>query len=903
MLARGEGAGDVDDVAWLEGLIDLLTHQLDAVVAVRAPEVRALLWVETEAAVPEEARIAALQAVGIWLQLFAIAEENTAMRARRRIQREAGPDALKGSFSQVFAAAASAGLEADEVAAALARAEVVPTLTAHPTEAKRVSVLEIHRRIYRLLVDLENSRWIPAEREARIAELRAEIDLLWLTGELRLERPSVDQEIAWGLHFFRETLYDMTPQLLERCDAALMRHFPTLGRATPAFLRFASWIGGDRDGNPNVTAAVTRDGLDAARRQTLERLEARVAALGQRLSVSADNTPIPPAFARRLEDLLGALGTRETIVARSPREPFRQYFAAIGARLAATAGSAAAARPYARARDLVDDLAVAERALVEIDARNLALNVVRPLRREAEIFGFHSHVLDVRQNSTVINRTLADLWRELDGAAPPTPGTAQWSRRLARMLKAPVARPHVPAGLLEEAAETLALFRLLAERIVEGTDSPVGAFILSMTKSADDVLGVYALARFCGLGSGPQGEAPVRLAVVPLFETIADLEAAPAILAKLLDEGLVRRSLAARGNLQEVMLGYSDSNKDGGFLAATWEVAKAQKRLWATAAQRGIRLSFFHGRGGSVSRGGAPTGRAIAAQPPGTVDGRLRLTEQGEVVSAKYANRGTALYQLELLAASAIAHTLLSRREHEPQAAAEHAEAMEALAGMSRARYHALVTHPGMLDYFTAASPVEELTLLNIGSRPARRFGARSLADLRAIPWVFAWSQNRHLVTGWYGVGTALAEFVRVRGGEGTRVLADMYQNSRLFRLAVDEVEKTLYLVDLPIARGYADLVPDQELAGTLFADIAAEHRLTVERLLALTGEKRLAERFPAYRRRIERARPYIDWANRLQVELLRRFRAAGEEEKRRSTEVALLLSINCISTGLGWTG
>jgi len=904
ILATTETTGAGDDAVWLEGLIDLLSRQLDAVIAAREPQVRGLLWGEAELAIPEPKRIAALQAVGIWLQLVAIAEESAAMRARRRIQREGGPDALKGSFSNVFASAAAAGLEAGDMASILARAVVVPTLTAHPTEAKRVSVLEIHRRIYRLLVDLENTRWTPAERDVLIAGVRAEIDLLWLTGELRQERPSVAQEIAWGLHFFRETLYDMTPQLLERCDAALRRHFPDTGRSVPAFVTFASWIGGDRDGNPNVTVAETRTALDEARRQTLERLIERVAALGQRLSLSAGITTPPAWFAQRLNALLKESGRLEAIVSRNPLEPFRQYFGAIGARLAATAGSNPAARPYTRAGALVDDIEAAERALVELSAWDLAANVVRPLCREAEIFGFHSLKLDLRQNSTVINRTLAALWQALDGAAPPEPATAQWTKRLGRMLKDSPAPDLAMAGLPPEAAETLALFGLLAERVVEGSDAPIGAFIVSMTTSSEDLLGVYALARLCGLGSGPDGDAPLRLAIVPLFETIADLDAAPAILTRLIDNSMVRRSLAARGNVQEIMLGYSDSNKDGGFLTATWEVAKAQKRLTATAKARGIRVSFFHGRGGSVSRGGAPTGRAIAAQPPGTVDGALRLTEQGEVVSAKYANRGTAMYQLELLAASTLAHTFLSTSEVAPAAAAEHAEAMEALAGISRAHYNTLIARPGMLDYFNAASPVEELALLNIGSRPARRFGAASLSDLRAIPWVFAWSQNRHLLTGWYGVGTALGEFIRVRGRDGQRLLADCYEDSRLFRLAIDEVEKTLCLVDLDIARAYAGLVADQASAGTLIDAIEAEYRLTVKQVLALTGESRLAERFPAYLRRIERARPLIDWANRLQVELLGTFRSERRQGREaRTTEVALLLSINCISTGLGWTG
>jgi phosphoenolpyruvate carboxylase len=390
---------------------------------------------------------------------------------------------------------------------------------------------------------------------------------------------------------------------------------------------------------------------------------------------------------------------------------------------------------------------------------------------------------------------------------------------------------------------------------------------------------------------------------VPLFETIGDLRAAPTIMREALSVPLIRRSIHWQGDMQEVMIGYSDSNKDGGFVASNWELAKAQSQLTKVGAEMGTAIAFFHGRGGSVSRGGAPTGRAIAAQPAGSIRGRFRVTEQGEVVSYKYANKGTALYQMELLAASVFEHALKSEREEALRPKREFDDILEALSGASRAAYTGLVSHPGLVQYFQAASPLEEISLLNIGSRPARRFGAKSLADLRAIPWVFAWAQNRHVITGWYGVGSAIASLLQVRGQQGEALLPRLFHESRLFRLIVDEVEKTLLLVDLDIARDYASLVEDEGVRDMIFAMIEQELALTREMVLKVSGGSEVAERFPEYRRAVGQRLPTVNEVNREQVELLRRFRGAATEAEREAYKSALLLSINTVAAGLGATG
>ena len=431
----------------------------------------------------------------------------------------------------------------------------------------------------------------------------------------------------------------------------------------------------------------------------------------------------------------------------------------------------------------------------------------------------------------------------------------------------------------------------------------LGHFILSMTQSVNDILGVYLLARYGGLFAGEDGADYCRLPVAPLFETIDDLQHAPAIMRELLAIPVIKRSIARQGGAQEVMIGYSDSNKDGGYFTANWALGKAQVRLTRVGREAGVPISFFHGRGGSVSRGGAPIGRAIAAQPPGSIQGQMRLTEQGEVVSSKYANEGTAQYEMELLSASVFEHTLQTLSATERQPRPDHEQAMERLSALACAKYRELAESEGLVAYYMAASPVEELARLNIGSRPARRFGGQSLKDLRAIPWVFAWTQNRHIVTGWYGVGAALSQYIEENGATGRDRLTAMFEDSLLFRLIIDEAEKTLSLVDLEVAEAYAGLVADADARARIFGMIMAEYRQSRDMILQITQEQTLSARFKRFSRKLSRRRPALRQAGLEQVRLLREFRNRRGDKAAQDDLIPLLLSINCISAGLGWTG
>jgi phosphoenolpyruvate carboxylase len=860
-----------------------------------------------------EAMARALQAQGIWFQLLSIADQNAAMRRRRFAERNKGREQVRGTFSNVLAEASRTGIGSDEIQKLLANLRIRPVLTAHPTESKRVTVLEKYRKIYLLLRELENPRWTKREQDGLLDELRDQIELVWMTGELHLEKPSVQHEVLRGLHFFDETLFEMAPKMMSGVDRALTASYPDRRFDVPPFFQFGSWIGGDRDGNPFVTTPVTRATLKQNALASLRYYRAKVTDLARALSIAERAASVPDSFRAELARELEASGDAAGIRARNPGEAYRQYLTCVLRKLDATiartegAGEAPEDRPYyANADELIVDLRVLENALEEAKLASIAADLVRPVRFAAQIFRFSTVRLDLRENTTRTTEALQGISRATAGRSGgdmPEPSTEAWKAWIMTEL----ARPRDPnrklEGLSPEAEETLSMFRLVPEMRGELDREAFGSFILSMTRSVADVLGVYLLAKEAGVFLDAAGTEICPLPIVPLFETIDDLRAAPQIMRELLSVPLVRRSTSWQGGVQEVMIGYSDSNKDGGFFTSNWELSKAQSKLTKLGDQTGVKIAFFHGRGGSVSRGGAPTGRAIAAQPAGSIRGRFRVTEQGEVVSSKYANRGTALYQMELLAASVFEHALKSEREEALVPHAEIDDAMEALSGASRAAYTRLISHPALVTYFQSASPLEEIALLNIGSRPARRFGARSLADLRAIPWVFAWAQNRHLITGWYGLGSALKTFMAVRGEDGEVLLKRMFKDSRLFRLIMDEVEKTLLIVDLDIARDYSSLVEEAAVRGAIFAMIEAELLLTREMVLKVSGDEVVAARFPRHREALEERLPTINEVNREQVELLRRFRGASTESERERWKPALLLSINTIAAGLGATG
>lgn len=902
---------------YAEEVLDLLAGLFGEVVGARNPEIEPIL--RGDQAIPSDddsVLLRTLQAHGVWFRLLSIAEQNLAMRELRQVEIEQGADQVPDTLAYVFARAVEAGTPVEEVKALLRSGRIQSVITAHPTEAKRITVLESHRRIFLLLRDIELTRWTPHERRALVADLRAEIDLLWLTGEIRLEKPSVEQEAEWGLHFFHDSLFQGMARVMDRLDDVLAHYYPGQEIDVAPVFRFGTWVGGDRDGNPFVTNDTTRAILFKYRQACLERYRAQLLHIGHRLSITQHALEVPEAFTEALDERLAGSGAGEDIAARNPGELFRQFTSCMLRRLDATmeadrhAVEHAPEPRYRNADELIADLRVLEDGLLGARCEDVAGYVVRPLRRQAEAFRFHAYSMDLRENSAKTNEALAAIWTRLagePGATPPAPDSEAWKQWLLSELARPLDELPVFDDLPDSAESTLGMFRLAREMREQADRDVFNGFVLSMTRTSADILGIYLLAKYAGLFTDPHRVESCPMMVIPLIETIEDLRNGPAIMRELLSVPVVQRSLRRdQGSAQEVMVGYSDSNKDGGFLCSIWEVSKAQTQLQKVGEERGVPISFFHGRGGSIGRGGAPTGRAIAAQPPGTIHGRMRLTEQGEVVSAKYANLGVAQNQMELLLASVFEHSLLSGRDESLKGNSDFDEVMEALAGLSFTAYRNLIEQPGFVDFYQAASPVDELSLLKIGSRPARRTGHMTLDDLRAIPWVFAWSQNRMVIPGWYGVGTALEQIIAVRGEPGEEILKRMFDQSRMFRLIVDEIEKVLPLVDLDIGRAYAELVPDPAVRDRVFGMIEAEYRRTVSMILKVNGTDEICRRLPDYRRSIDKRLTTLHRVGNEQVNLLKRFRDSetdADDSARENDLESLLLSINCVASGLGWTG
>ena len=899
---------DTISATYAKEVVGLLTEQLTKVIEHRNSGI--LPYFKGELTLPRDNVIMlvdTLQAWGIWFQLLNVAEENTAMRRRRLAEKEYGLTNVPGTFASVFKQANELNISANEIQNLLDNAYICPTITAHPTEAKRVTVLEIHRRIYVLLYRIEASRWTQRERNKLISSLHDEIDLLWLTGELRLEKPTVEQEIIWGLHFFEQSLFKRISETHEKLKWALSLSYPKINFSIPPFFKFGSWIGGDRDGNPFVTNEITKDSLLKNRQIIIHYYIHCVENLIEKLSVSQDSIKLSKKFEKHLEIILKDIDELESISIRNPGEIFRQFLSCILIKLRGTLESEEeghySAIRYLGADDFILDLKKLFEGLIDSDCEQLSNLLVGPLLQEAESFRFCTVRLDLRENSGAVNHTLSAIWGAMKSEEEsPLPNSEEWKIWLLEELEKPLDALPTFSNLDEVSSSTLGLFQMVAQMMDVLDSEAFGNFILSMTQSVSDILGVYFLARISGIFSENNNQEFCRLLIVPLFETIEDLKQAPDIMKELLAIPVIKRTVKQKTGIQEVMIGYSDSNKDGGYLTANWELTKAQVSLTKIGEEAGVPISFFHGRGGSVSRGGAPTGIAIAAQPAGSIHGQMRITEQGEVVSSKYANEGTAQYQMELLAASVFQHTLRSLNEEQLKPKPDFDNAMESLSSLAFKKYRELAESDGLVDYYTAASPVEELAKMNIGSRPARRTGAKSLNDLRAIPWVFAWTQNRHLVPGWYGVGTAIREFTGQHGDEGERLIKKMFTDSRLFRLIIDETEKTLSLIDFEICKSYSNLVENKTVRENIFGMIIGEYNLTKDIILKITGEEKLCQRFKKFSRKLNRRSPVLHQAGLEQIKLIKECRQRNKGDSSDDL-IPLLLSINCISSGLGWTG
>lgn len=844
----------------------------------------------------EETRVVAA-AFAMYFDLVNLAEEHQRVSVLRQREARRYPDPIRESIGDAIARMKAAGVSRRELAALLERLDIELALTAHPTEAKRRTILSKVRWISQTLNILENMHLLPGETEALQTDLYAEITNFWLTARARAIRPTVTDEVRTVLYYVDETLWDVLPRIYGDLDSALERHYPGLQAGRP-WLRLVSWVGGYRDGNPNVTAAVTAETLRLHRGLAVEKHRAAFHVLARSLSLNASRLPPAPELVEWLDGRRPFPPHVAYLESRYPDETYRIALALLNADLAQASQDDMTARllasePHAalaRVEALQKPLEWVAHAVPEpVRERQM-----RPLMRQLDIFGLHAARLDMRQDAERINAGLGELLRGLnliEGSDFVRMSAAIRAKVLVQLLDQPPPQLAPQAGITPETAETWALFKLLTRvREVYGREL-LGPFIISMTQSAADVLAVLCLARWAGCDQG--------LDIVPLFETMDDLTAAPGIMAELFTLKAYREHLVSCQRSQTVMIGYSDSNKDGGYLAANWALYQAQENLAQVCREHGVRLTLFHGRGGTVARGGGPANRAIRAQPPGTINGRFRLTEQGEVIAARYLNPELAHRHLEQVANAVLLASVPAGAD--VPVAQKWRQALDEMAAASLSAYRQLVfENPDFLTYWQAATPLDEIKRLHIGSRPASRGGKTdAVASLRAIPWVFSWMQSRYNLPGWYGLGTGLNSW-----GDWEE-LSLMYREWPFFRSVIDNAAMSLVKADMGIAALYATLVPDRELADSVFALIRAEYERTRQAILAITGEAELLDGDPVIQRAVRLRNPYIDPLNYIQVETLRRLRALPDTETEEAAALreVMVATINGIAAGLRNTG
>lgn len=856
--------------------------------------------------------LAVLKAFTTYFQLVNLAEEAQRVQILRRrafVAYERGIPMAETVTNAVRRLQAE-GLSAAEVRQILGDLLIMPVFTAHPTEAKRRTVLYKLKTITNLLRELDSVDLLQVERAEKEQQLRENIVLLWQSDEMRDRPPTVMDEVRQGLYFFEETLFDLVPRIYREMERALADAYPGEQFTVPPFLRYGSWVGGDRDGNPFVKVDVTEETLRAQKDTVLKRYEQEVEALYDHLSSGRNRVGFSTAFLESLQrDFVLVPDHEREVLDRFEQEPYRQKLIMMFRRLGATRAEnrtpwrsrVANPRAYATAADFLADLRLISDSLEQNKGERLAHGGLADLIRQVEVFGFHLVTLDMRQHSARHRSAMAEVLARYGLAAHyETMGEAE---RVALLSREIAGRRPLTARLDfgEETNETVELFRLIRQaRQIIGPET-VQTYIISMTTQVSHVLEVLLFGRDAGLFGA--------IDVAPLFETIEDLRAAPQIMAKLFQNRVYHEHIAQRGNRQQIMIGYSDSNKDGGYLMANWMLYQAQRGLAKVCDEYGIKLMLFHGRGGTVGRGGGPANRAILAQPPESVRGRIKLTEQGEVISGRYSNVDIAHRHLEqLITAVILTSGRRPRYEHELDWAA----LMDELSETAYGKYRGLVEKPSFLQYFHEATPIDHISLLNIGSRPTRRKATTGISDLRAIPWVFAWTQSRMNLPSWYGVGTALEQWIQ--GGteqntppsdEPSKRLArlnEMYQSWPFFRSVMDNVQMGLCKGDMAIASLYAELT-DAETRQQIFSDVLDEYERTKQVVLAVTGYSELLENEQWLQRSIKLRNPYVDPLNYIQVALLERLHQQPDTPNAHSMHNAILLSVNGVAAGLQNTG
>ncbi|MCF3933074.1 phosphoenolpyruvate carboxylase [Acuticoccus sp. M5D2P5] len=843
--------------------------------------------------------IQTIRAFSYFSHLANLAEDQHHIR-RNRAHEIAKSEPRDGSLALALKRLKAAGLDASAIREALADALVSPVLTAHPTEVRRKSTLDRERDIARLLAERDRGGLTPAEENDGEEQLERAILTLWQTSILRRNRLGVGDEVLNALAYYDYTFLAEVPRLYHMMEDALETNGNGAAEPLPTFFRMGSWIGGDRDGHPFVTADVLDEATQLNSDKIFAHYDAELFALAGELSLDERLVSISNEVAALADDA-------DDTSPHRIGEPYRRALIGVSNRLAATrralghvngAGPVSAAKPYPSATAFRNDLAALHRSLVANGSAHLASGRLRQLRSAADVFGFHLATLDLRQNSDVHERVVAELLAK--AGVVEDYAERDEEERIAILTRELATARLLVSPYLDYEAETekeLEILRHAAAAREQYGEAVIENAIISQASAASDVLEVALLLKEVGL-MRPTDQT-LALNIIPLFETIADLRAGPAIMERLFSLPAYRPLLDSRGRMQEVMLGYSDSNKDGGFLTSRWEVFKAEHALVGLFERHGVKLRLFHGRGGSVGRGGGPSYEAIIAQPPGAVAGRIRITEQGEVITGKYSTPELGRRNLEAIAAATLEATLLPQHTGGDDAA--FMAVMDDLSERAFRTYRGLVYETeGFAHYFWSSTVIGEIAELNIGSRPASRKNSRAIEDLRAIPWVFGWSQCRLMLPGWYGFGSAVRGYLDTHGEEGLARLQAMAREWPYFETLLSSLDMVLSKTDLAIASRYAELVTDAALRERVFPKVREELKLTIEMLFEITGQSELLESNPLLSRSIKNRFPYLDPLNHLQVELLRRHREGDTDDR---VNHGLKLTINGIAAGLRNSG
>lgn len=898
----------------LEALKEVLVENGEEEMAVAVP------WINDDVVSVETISPKHIQLYSLVFQIVNMVEINNAVQNRRAIEEKDLTD-VNGLWAQNLKALLDSGLDQEKIVSILHEISIEPVLTAHPTEAKRATVLEHHRELYLLLVQLENTMFSSAEVSNIWHNIKLTLYRLWKTGEIYLEKPDVASELRNIMHYMINVFPEIVPIVDRRLEQAA--EFVGIDKqqikekhAYPS-ITFGDWVGGDRDGHPLVTADVTRQTLLLLRLNAFVVIRRKMTKLVQRVSFTHQLHDCTYNFRERVREMVEELGVRgEESLQRNEGEAFRQITNLMLTKLPVETERGHATKlaehpgSYVHSHQLIDDLKLLQKELVNFGARSVAYDDVIVVRRIVETFGFHLAALDIRQNSAFHDKAVSQL---LKAANLEDHDFANWDEKkrvsfLKNELK--YARPFVhPKAELEEHAKTvMECYRAVEEHTSKYSFNCIGSSIVSMTRSFSDLLVVYLFAREAGLTFMSKEGLVSKIHVVPLLETIDDLENGPDILKAYLESPLVQRSLNYQQEfrrdkypLQQVMVGYSDSNKDGGIMASQWNLYKAQYRLAQVGEDAGVKIRFFHGKGGSISRGSGPTHYFIKALPYSAINGNIRLTEQGETIAQKYANKVNAAYNLELLVANAFGRTLLDEKNE--RAFHPNAEILEWLASESKKYYEKLIKTDGFITFFRQATPIDAIETSKIGSRPAKRTGANTLEDLRAIPWVFSWSQSRYHMTSWYGMGSAL-EALQNDKPEAYDQLKAALKSDTFIRYVFTNIDTSIGATDKAIMESYAKLVQDNSVRETFWSTILNELELTEKHLMQLLG-KSLEERRSTHYYSNQLRASLMDFIHYKQIDLLKKWRKQKEEGHKdvQKTQIELMLTINAIASANRNTG